>query len=127
MSDPSGQDTNGLRVGQGADLYGRYLRLAGALAWLGIDYRAAKEMPGNPLWLQFHDENYEGGASVKLEQVRSRLEGCLETKRPWRGDDEVYLPIELPTGADSDKSLDAIVTQLERIAKLIDPEGPTYR
>ena len=32
----------------------------------------------------------------------------------------------LPVGADHDKTLDSIVTQLERIAELIDPEGPTY-
>ena len=46
-------DTNGLSVGQGFDYYGRYLRLAGAFAWLGIDYRAVKQMQGKPLWLSF--------------------------------------------------------------------------
>ena len=83
-------------------------------------------MPGKPLWLHFYEEG-AGGISVNLEQVRSRLEGCLETKLPWRRDDEVYLPIELPAGADRDQTLNAIVAQLERIARLIDPDGPTYR
>ncbi len=118
-------DASGLAVGQGADFHGRYLRLAGALAWLGIDSRAVKET-GKPLWLHF----YEEGAlriKVNLEQVRSRLEGRLETKLTWRSDDEVYLPVELPRGADREKTLNAIVAQLERIARLIDPEGPTYR
>ena len=118
--------TNGLRVGQGLDFYGRYLRLAGALAWLGIDYRAEKEIPGKRLWLQFFDDRAVD-ARVKLEEVRSRLEGWLDTRLSWRRDDEVYLPIELPPGADHDQTLDSIVAQLERIAKLIDPEGPTYR
>ncbi len=118
-------DASGLRVGQGLDFHGRYLRLAGALVWLGIDYRAVKET-GNPLWLHF----YEEGAlriRVNLEQVRSRLEGWLETKLTWRRDEEVYLPIELPPSADRDQTLNAIVAQLERIANLIDPKGPTYR
>ena len=75
-------DTNGLTVGQGIDFYGRYLRLAGAFAWLGIDYRAVKQMPGKPLWLQFFGD-YEVGVSVKLEEVRSRLE-VTGRRRDWR-------------------------------------------
>ena len=118
-------DTNGLSVGQGYDFYGRYLRLGGAFAWLGIDYRAVKQMPGKPLWLKFYGD-YEVGMSVKLEEVRYRLEGRAVTGLESRID-EVYLPIDLPSGADRDKTLNSIVTQLERIAKLIDPEGPTCR
>ena len=56
----------------GADKYvysGRNLRLAGAFAWLGIDYTAAKRMDG-PLWLSFQDD---GSASVGLEAVRDSL------------------------------------------------------
>ena len=82
-------------------------------------------MPGKPLWLSFSGD-YEVDVSVKLEGVRSRLKGLAETGLEWRSG-EVYLPIDLPAGADRDKTLDAIVTQLERIAELIDPEGPTYR
>ena len=119
-------DTNGLRVSQGLEHYGRYFRLAGTLALLVIDYRAVKQMPERPLWLHFYEEGTDG-ISVNLEQVRSRLEGCLETKLSLRGDDAVYLPIDLPPGADRDETLNAIVAQLERIARLIDPEGPTYR
>ena len=118
-------DTDGLSVGQGIDYYGRYLRLAGAFAWLGIDYRAVKQMPEKPLWLSFSGD-FEVDVSVKLEGVRSKLKGLAETRLEWRSG-EVYLPIVLPAGADRDKTLDAIVTQLERIGELIDPEGPTYR
>ena len=117
-------NTEGLTVGQGFDYYGRYLRLGGAFAWLGIDYRAVKQMPEKPLWLSFSGD-YEVDISVKLEDVRSRLKGLAETGLEWRSGD-VYLPIDLPVGADHDKTLDSIVTQLERIAELTDPEGPTY-
>ena len=118
-------DTNGLTVGQGIDYYGRFLRLAGVIAWLGIDYRAVKQMPEKPLWLSF-SADYEVDAGVKLEEVRSRLEDLAETGLEWRSGD-VYIPIVLPEGADRDYTLDAIVTQIEHIAELIDPEGPTYR
>lgn len=118
-------DTNGLAVGQGYDYYGRYLRLAGAFAWLGIDYRAVRQMPTNPLWLQFPG-GYEVGVHVTLEEVRSRLKNRAKVGPGWRSED-VYLPIELPVGADRDATLAAIVAQLEGIAALIDPDDPTYR
>ena len=111
-------DTSGLAVGRGFEYYGRHLRLAGVSAWLGIDYRAVNQLPGKRLWLQFYGDN--------LEEVRSRLEGWAETGLGWSSDD-VYLPIDLPAGADREKTLNAIVAQLERIAKLIDPDAPTYR
>lgn len=121
-------NTNGLAVGQGIyyhngrgiHYYGRYLLLAGAVAWLGIDYGAKERMPDKPLWLSF------SGDSVELEGVRSKLKDLAETGLEWRSK-EVYLPIVLPAGADRDKTLDSIVAQLESIAKQIDPKGPTYQ
>ena len=118
-------DTSGLGVGQGFDHYGRYLRLAGAIAWLGIDYRAVKQMPERPLWLLF-SADYEVNEVRKFEEVRSRLEDLVETELEWRSG-EVCFPIVLPEGSDRGQTLDAIVSQLELIAELIDPEGPTYR
>ncbi len=118
-------NSSGLAIGQGYDFYGRYLRLGGAIVWLGIDYRAVKQMPEQPLWLQITGDS-EDGVCVKVEEVRNMLKDWGGPRLAWRGD-EVYLPIDLPAGADRDKTLNAIVTQLERIAELIDPEGPTYR
>ena len=37
------------------------------------------------------------------------------------------MPIVLRAAADSEATLDALVTELERIAHRIDPNGPTYR
>ena len=116
-------NSDGLTVGQGFEYYGRYLRLAGASAWLGIDYRAVKQMPGKPLWLTFYPDPT---ASVSVEEVRSRLGSLVEPGFVW-GSGQVCVPIVLPTGADTDATLDAIVAEVERIAKLIDPDGPTYQ
>ena len=116
-------NSDGLTVGQGYEYYGRYLRLAGAFAWLGFDYRAVKQMPGKPLWLKFYPDPT---ASVSVEEVRSRLGSLVEPRFPW-GSGNTCVPIALPTVADTDAAPDAIVAEVERIAKLIDPDGPTYR
>ena len=116
-------DTSGLSVGQGYDFYGRYLRLGGAFAWFGIDYRAVRQMPEHPLWLQITGDT-EDSACVKLEEIRNRLKDWGGPRLSWRSD-EVYLPIDLPEGTARDRILYAIVAQLERIAELIDPDDPT--
>ncbi len=123
-------NTDGLSVASGfnyfgvdkCDYHGRNLRLAGAFAWFGIDYTAAK-LEDNPLWVSFqHDDS----ASVDSEAVRSSLGKLAEPGLKWRSK-EVCVPIVLPVAADRESTLDAMISELERIAKLIDPDGPTYR
>ena len=115
-------NTDGLAVGVGINFHVRYLRLAGANAWLGIDYEAVKQMPDKPLWLSFYGGS---NADVDLDTVRSALGGLAEPDAEWRRG-QVRVPIILPEGADHDATLDAIATELERIACLIHPNGPTY-
>ena len=104
--------------------YGRNLRLGGAFAWIGVDDTAAKRMD-KPLWLSFWDWD-DGSASVRLEAVRSILGKLTEPGLAWRSE-EACFPIDLPSGADRDATLNAMVSKLEGIAKRIDPIGPTYR
>ena len=73
-------NTDGLAVGQGLGFHGRYLRLAGASAWLGIDYEAVKQMPDKPLWLQFYPNP---AANVSVEAVRSILGSLAEPRLEW--------------------------------------------
>ena len=115
-------NTDGLDTGDGHGYYARYLRLAGASAGLRIDYKAVKQM-GKPLWLWFYRDS---DASVSMEEVRSKLGSLAERGLEWLGE-EVCVPIALPAGADYEATLNAIVAELECIAKLIDPNGPTYR
>ena len=117
-------NTKGLAVGGVAGSYWvRYFRLAGASTGLRIDYKAAKQMPDNLLWLWFWRDRV---ASVGLEEVRSKVGRLAEPGLEWLHK-EVCVPIALPAGADRAATIDAIVSELERIAKLIDPDGPTYR
>ena len=109
-------------MGVGFNYYARFLRLAGANAWLGIDYEAVKQMPDKPLWLSFYGGS---NADVDLDMVRRTLGDLGKLDGELRGG-QVRVPITLPEGADHDATLDAIVAELERIAFLIDPNGPTY-
>ena len=115
-------NTDGLSVGVGYNYYARFLRLAGANAWLGIDYEAVKHMPDKPLWLSFYGGS---NADVDLDMVRRALGDLAKLDGELRGG-QVRVPITLPEGADHDATLDAIATELERIAHLIHPNGPTY-
>ena len=115
-------DTSGLTVGQGYSYYVRYLRLAGADAWLGIDYKTADQMPDKPLWLSFYPSST---SRVGLDEIRSRLGDVGSLGLEWRPD-EICIPIELPAGADQEVTLSTVVSTLEHIAKLIDSQGPTY-
>ena len=116
-------NTDELGTGGGFGYYHRYHYLAGAGAALRIDYNAIKESPDKPLWLRFG--NFVTNPTITTAQVSSILERANEPGWKLYGR-EKSLPIELPAGADHDETLDAIVAQMERIAKIIDPNGPTY-
>ena len=115
-------NTDGLAVGIGYNYYARFLRLAGAYAWLGIDYEAVKYVPDKPLWLSFYGGS---NADVDVDAVRGILAGIAEPDAEWR-QGQVRVPIILPTGADHEATLNTIVAELEHIGALIDPTGPTY-
>ena len=117
-------NTDGLTVGQGNQFYGRYMRLAGACAWIGIDYKALKKEPGKHFWVAFMNESK---APIGVEVVRSRLGDLVEPGFVWGGDRYACVPIALPDGADTEATCDPVVAVLVRIARLIDPDGPTYR
>ena len=116
-------NTDGRSVGRGFGYYGRYLRLAGAEAWLGIVDEATKQTPNKPLWLSFWADSDE----VSLDVVRTRLGSKVQSLRELHDWMAVSVPIAFPVGADHGATRDAIVTELESIARLLDPDGPTYR
>ena len=116
-------NTDGLTVGQGFGYYGRYLRLADIHAWLGTVDEVVKQAPDKLLWLSLYNDT----GSVTLAEVRSKLASRVESWLGLLSWMRVNVSIPLPQGADREATLNAIVSELESIAKLIDPEGPTYR
>ncbi len=106
-----------------SDRYVRYFRLGERIrriTGLRIDYRAVKQS-GKPLWLWFWDSP-DSSSSVGLDEVRDKLDPLAEPGLEWLPPEDVCIPIKLPTGADRETTLHAIVTELERIAKIIDPQ-----
>ena len=63
--------------------YGRYLSLADAAAWFGIDFMcwAWDSYPDTPLWLSFQEE-WRSEESRSLGEIRRALEP-LKQKAPW--------------------------------------------
>ena len=116
-------NTDRLTTGQGHGYYARYLRLAGASAGLRIDYEVVKQMPDRPLWLWFFGDPT---GSVSVEEVRSAL-GSRARPGLESCPGDVCVPIVLPVAADRKAILEAMVAELECIAEIIDPDGPTYR
>ena len=116
-------NSDGLQTGQASNYWCKYLRLAGADAGIGIEYEIAKRMPDKLLWISFYRYS---NARVSLDEVRKVLGHLDEPGLKWRSED-VSVHISLPPAADHDAIIDSIVTQLTRIAKIIDPNGPTYR
>ena len=115
-------NTDGLREGDTSDYHARYIHLAGVSAGVRIDYELKRRLD-KPLWLWLYGASDD---KVSMKKVSSVLKGKDEPGLEWqRGD--VCVPIDLPAGADKDATLEAIVAKLECVARLIDPEGPTYR
>lgn len=119
-------DTRGLAVGGGDNAHWRYLRLAGAPAWLRMDKRIADQMPDTPLWLSFYRPTKPSASDVGLDEVRSRLGDADLQGVEWIIPCQICIPVDLPAGADQEATLAAAVSGLEHIAKVIDPQGPAY-
>ena len=105
--------------------YARFFRLGGAVTGLRIDYKAVKQM-GKPLWLWFWRGSSDSRRRVRFDEVREKLGTLAEPGLEWLSQDEFCIPINLPEGGDREATLRAIVDELERIAKIIDPYVPTY-
>lgn len=104
--------------------YGRYLRVANAVAWFGIDSDrwAQSSYPDTPLWLHFEEWRIE----IPLDQIRDALDRLIQKDPPECFDEghELFVPIALPIGVEYDAVLDAVVRHLGDIASLISAQEP---
>ena len=117
--------TEGLRVTPRATGYGRYLYIADAGAWFGIDYEcwAYPSYPNTPLWLCFSE--WQKGMIKPIDETRRGL-GPLERKDPPECFDEdgaLYIPIEFPVQVEYDAVLKAVVRRLQEVSDLISAAG----
>ena len=95
--------------------YGRYLSIADAAAWFGIEFEcwAEDSYPNTSLWLCFNEEWRE--KSRPFGEIRRALEP-LEWKAEENG--VLFVPIELPVQAEYDAVLEAVVIRLQEVSDL---------
>ena len=117
-------NTDGLGPGGGYGFYSRYFRLGGAEVGIFKVDEVMKQAPDKPLLLAFYDR---AETRVSVEEVRTRLGDEIESRSELGGWLSTCVPIALPARTDPNAKRDAIMTELERIARLIDSDGPTYR
>ena len=90
--------------------YGRFIRIGGVKAWLGIHYGAWAQHSDTPVWLVFDHNERERLANIS----------AVKHEVDWRH----CIPIDVPATAEHDEVLNSIVASLKNIAdKLTAPEA----
>ena len=110
-----------------ATSYGRYLSLADAAAWFGIEFEcwAYPSYPNTPFWLCFQEE-WRSEESRPFREIRRALEP-LERKAPkecFEDDGVLCVSIDLPPHAEYDEVLEAVVRRLQEVSDLISVATP---
>ena len=106
--------TKGLYVTPQTHGYGRYLRLWGAGAWFGVNFKLWARRGDTPLWLTFYESaGKQKDTEVSLGEIRRALQ---------LPDDVSDFPIHLHVGVEHDAVLDDVAAQLECIGRTINPQ-----
>ena len=86
---------------------------------------AVSRAAGQLFWLVFN--KFGGRERVTTEEVRKKLGSRGNSDWLLYRDDDYCVCLEMPPiGADDEARIASVVAQLEEIAQLIDPDGPTY-
>ena len=111
--------TEGLRVTAQATGYGRYVYVAEAGAWFGIDFArwARADYPDTPLWLRLEEWN----GTVTIPHLRQALDELFRSDPPGCFDEgeRLCVPIMLPTAVEQPAVLNAVVAHIEDVANRI--------
>ncbi len=103
-------NTDGLKkiINPRREGYGRFIRIGGVKAWLGIHYEAWARHCDTPLWLVF--------AHPEKQRLSNWTASVHEVD--WK----LCIPIDVPATAEHDEVLDSVVASLKEIAdQLMDP------
>ncbi len=116
--------TEGLKATPQATGYGRYVLVAEAGAWLGIDFArwARADYPDTPLWLRL--EEWEG--KMTIAHLRQALEELFRSDPPRCFDEgeRLCVPIMLPIAVEYPAVLSAVVARIEHVANQINKGKP---
>ena len=105
-------NTDGLKriINPRREGYGRFIRIGGVKAWLGIHFGAWARYRDTPLWLAF---DY---------REKPRLANVIDSVHEvdWRH----CIPIDVPAAAEHDGVLDSVVDRIKEIAECLQATGP---
>ena len=110
----------GLGVSNPLPNYGRYMYLADAIVWFGINFELGVRYRETPMWLMFGLD--EAHSVKKIDVVRRGLKSLLTKTPPEVIEGEkgqIYAPIYLPKGAEHDAVISAVLQRLREIADLM--------
>lgn len=111
--------TEGVKVAPQATGYGRYVYVAEAGAWFGIDIArwARADYPDTPLWLRL----VEWDGTVPIAHLRQALEELFQSDPQGCFDEgeRLCVPIMLPTAVEHPAVLNAVVARIEDVANRI--------
>ena len=91
-----------------------------AAALFGYHFEFWAKRVDTPLRIRF--EQWDD--TMKLQELRRRLEPLQNESPPGAIylDDSILVPIHLPVGVEETAVVDAVVAQLERVARMIDSQ-----
>lgn len=107
---------------------GRYLRFAGADAWIGVWYRPWAEHRATPMWLQLRAPSRPGDRP--LHEIRAKLRPLIQNDPPDVVEGSavastgLLVPIMLPTSVEKGAVLDAVVDRLTKVSALLAQDAP---
>ena len=106
-------DTKGLMPQSSSERIGRYIKFNSTpkiIVWVGINFILWKKYGSTPLWVLFFPTELKKSQAAKL-----LLEEWSAKNGNFRHNNEIVIPIDLPTGEDKDQVIRSILDQFKNI------------
>jgi hypothetical protein len=106
-------DTKGLMPQSSSERIGRYIKFNSTpnfVVWVGINFILWKKYGRTPLWIVFYPNEFKKSQAAKL-----LLEEWSAKNGSFRHNNEIVIPIDLPTGEDKDQVIRSILDQFNNI------------
>jgi hypothetical protein len=109
-------DTKGLMPQSSSERIGRYIKFNSTpnfVVWVGINFILWKKYGRTPLWVIFYSSELKRSPAAKM-----LLEEWSAKNGNFRHNNEIVIPIDLPTGEDKDQVIRSILDQFKNIIRI---------
>ena len=109
-------DTKGLMPQSSSERVGRYIRFNSTpnfVVWVGVHFILWKKYGRTPIWIAFYTNELKKSQAAKL-----LLEEWSAKNGNFRHNNEIVIPIDLPTGEDKDQVIRSILDQFKNIIRI---------